>query len=170
MMIGLIPILFLIVWLLAQIIGSAVADFSVFLVFGSVIGFYLLWMHTISRCLDLVNIKKGLNSSSKKNNILLIILLALYLLRMIISLPYLKSIESFIGMTLNILIGGTGIILIAYLSYKISDDYIFLIKSRPANFFDYFIMIFYFSFYPIGLLMLYSHVRLLLKDNNIIEK
>jgi len=89
---------------------------------------------------------------------------------MIISLPFLETIESLIGMTLNFLIGVTGMILITFLFYKISDDYIYLTKNRTANLFDYFTMMFYFCLFFFGLTMLHSHVRLLLKDNNILEK
>lgn len=171
MTIGLIPVLFSIVWLLSKIIGPEGAYFNALLFFGGFIGFYLLWINTIFLSLDLVNIKLGLSSSSsKKNKILFIILFSIYLLRMIITLPYFESIESLIGMTLNILIGVVGIILITYLFYGISDNYIFLIKNRTASLFDYFIMIFYFSFFIVGIMILHSHVRLLLKDNNILEK
>ena len=144
MTIGLIPILFFIIWLLAKIIEPEVATFSALLFFGGFIGFYLVWINTISLSLDLINIKRGLSSSMKKNKILFIILFSIYLLRMIISLPYFESIESIIGMPLNFLIGVVGIISITYLFYKISDDYTFLIKNRSANLFDYFIMMFYF--------------------------
>jgi len=170
MTIGLIPILFFIVWLLANIIGPEGANFNALLLFGGFIGFYLLWINTIYMSLDLVKIKNGLSSSRKKNMILFIVLFSVYLLRMIISLPYFESIESLIGMTLNILIGVAGIILITYLFYKISDDYISLTKYRTANLFDYFIMIFHFSFFLVGLMILHSHVRLLLKDNNILKE
>ena len=170
MTIGLIPILFSIVWLLVKLIGPEGANFIALLFFGGFIGFYLLWINTIYLSLDLVNIKNGLSSSRKRNKILFIMFFSIYLLRMIISLPYFESIESLIGMTLNILIGLAGLFLITYLFYNISDDYIFLTKNRTANLFDYFIMIFYFSFFLIGLMMLHSHVSLLLKDNDILEK
>jgi len=170
MTIGLIPILFFIVWSLVKIIGPEGAKFNALLFFGGFIGFYLLWINTIFLSLDLINIKNGFSSSRKKNKILFIILFSIYLLRMITALPYFASIESLIGMTLNILIGVVGILLITYLFYKISDSFISLTKNRTSNLFDYFIMIFHFSFFLVGLMLLHSHVRLLLKDNNIIEK
>lgn len=170
MTIGLIPILFFIVWLLAKIIGPEGANFNALLFFGGFIGFYLLWINTIFLSLDLISIKYGFSSSRKKNKILFIILFSIYFLRMIISLPYFESIESLIGMALNILIGVAGIFLITYLFYEISDNYIFLIKNRTANLFDYFIMIFYFSFFLVGIMILHSPIRLLLKDNNILEE
>lgn len=170
MTIGLIPILFLIVWLLANLIGSEGANFNAMLFFGGFIGFYFIWINTIYLSLDLVNVKNGLSSKRKKNKILFIILFSIYTLRMLITLPYFESIESVIGLTLNILIGVAGIFLITYLFYKISDDYITLTKNRNPNLIDYFIMIFHFSFFLLGLMILHSHVRLLLKDNNIIEE
>lgn len=170
MTIGLIPMLFFITWLIANIIGPEGTNFNALLFFGGFIGFYLLWINTICKSLDLINVKLGLSSGMKKNNILFIILFSTYLLRMIISLPYFESIESLIGMPLIILIGVIGIISITLLFYKISDDYTFLIKSKNANLFDYFIMIFYFSFFLGGLMILHSHVRQLLKDNNIVDK
>lgn len=168
--IGLIPILFFITWLLAYSIGPEGATFSALLLFGGLIGFYLLWINTICMSLNLINVKHGISSSIKKNNILLGILFSAYLLRMIISLPYLESIDSLIGMPLNILIGVIGIISYTLLFYKISDDYTFLTKSKNANLVDYFIMTFYFSFFLIGLLILHSQVRQLLKDSNIIDE
>lgn len=170
MTIGLIPILFLIVWLLANVIGPEGANFNVLLFFGGFIGFYLLWINTICLSLDLVNIKNGLSSNRKKSKILFVVLFSIYALRMLISLPYFESIESLIGMTLNILIGVAGIFLVTYLFYKISDDYISLTRNRNPNLIDYFIMIFHFSFFLVGLMILHSHVRLLLKDNNILEE
>jgi hypothetical protein len=170
MTIGLIPILFFIIWLLAIIIGPDGATFCALLFFGGFIGFYLLWINTICLSLDLINIKRGIPSSMKKNKILFIILFSTYFLRMIISLPYFESIDSLIGMSLIILIGIVGIITITYLFYKISEDYTFLIKNRYANLFDYFIMMLYFSFFLGGLMIMHSHVRLLLIDNNIIKK
>jgi len=169
MTIGLIPILFLIVWLLANIVGSEGANFSAMLFFGGFIGFYLLWINTICFSLDLVNIKNGLSSNMKKTKILFIVLFSIYTLRMLISLPHFEMIESTIGLILNILIGATGIILMTHLFYKISDDYISLTKDRYPNLIDYFIMIFHFSFFLVGLMILHSHVRLLLKDHNIIK-
>jgi hypothetical protein len=170
MTIGLIPTLFLIVWLLANIFGSEGANFNAMLFFGGFIGFYLLWINTICLSLDLVTTKNGLSSNRKKSKILFIVLFSIYALRMLITLPYFESIESIIGLTLNILIGVAGIFLITYLFYKISDDYISLTKNRNPNLIDYFIMIFHFSFFIVGLMILHSHVRLLLKDNNIIEE
>jgi len=168
--IGLIPILFFIVWLLANVIGPEGANFNAMLFFGVFIGFYLLWINTICLSLDLVNIKNGLSNKRKKSKILFVVLFSIYALRMLITLPYFESIESTIGMTLNILIGVAGIFLITYLFYKISDDYILLTKNRNPNLIDYFIMLFHFSFFLVGLMILHSHVRLLLKDNNIIEE
>lgn len=169
MAIGMIPVLFFTVWLLANIIGPEGAIFNVLLFFGGFIGFYMLWINTICLSLDLVNIKRKLPSSTKKNRILFLLLISTYLLRMIISLQYFEAIESFIGIPLNILIGIIGIVLITYLFYKISDDYIYLVKNRNANLFDYYVMTFYFCFFPFGLLMLHSHVRSLLKDYNIVQ-
>ncbi len=168
--IGLIPTLFLIVWLLANIFGPKGANFSAMLFFGGIIGFYLLWINTIFLCLDLVNMKNGLSSNRKKSKILFIVLFLIYVLRMLITLPYFESIESKIGLTLNVLIGAAGIFLMTYLFYKISVDYLSLTKNRNPNLIDYFIMLFHFSFFLVGLMILHSHVRLLLKDNNIIEE
>lgn len=170
MTIGLIPILFLIVWLLANLIGPEGANFNAMLFFGGFIGFYLLWINTICLSLDLVNIKNGLSSNRKKSKILFIVLFSIYALRMFITLPFFESLESIMGLTLNILIGATGIFLITYLFYKVSDDYISLTKNRNPNLIDYFIMIFHFSFFLGGLMILHSHVRLLLKENNILDE
>ena len=89
---------------------------------------------------------------------------------MLISLPYFESIESIIGMTLNILIGVSGIFLMTFLFYRISDTYIMLTKNRNANLIDYFIMVFHLGFVPIELMILHLHVRLLLKDENLLEE
>jgi hypothetical protein len=167
MTIGLIPILFFIVWLLVKIIGPEGATFNALFFFGSFIGFYLLWINTICQSLELITRKHRIPSSRKRIKILFIILVSTYFLRMIISLPYFELIDSVIGIPLYILVGVLGIISITYLFYKISDDYIFLLKNRSPNLFDYFLMIFYFSFFLVGLMMLHAHVRLLLRDNNI---
>jgi len=170
MIMGLIPIMFFIVWLLARILGSDIAIFSVFLFFGSLIGFYLLWINTIFLSLNMVKIKNGFSSRNKSSMILFIILFSIYLLRMIISLPYFESIETLIGMAVNILIGVFIIILITYLFYEITDNYIYITKNRASNIVDYFIMMFYFSFFIIGLMILHSKIRLILKENNILEE
>jgi hypothetical protein len=158
------------VWVLANIFGPEAANFNTLLIFGSFIGFYLIWINTIYLSLDLIIIKKKNPSGRKSNKTLFIILFSIYIIRMTISLPHFESIESIIGLTFNILVGVVGIILVAYLFYKISDDYIFLTKNRTANLFDYFIMVFHFSFFLVGLMILHSHVRLLLKENDIIKK
>ncbi|MBN1111766.1 MAG: hypothetical protein JXA53_02495 [Bacteroidales bacterium] len=170
MTIGLIPILFLIVWLLANVIGPEGANFNALLFFGGFIGFYLFWINTICFSLDLINIKNGLSSNMRKNKILFIVFFSIYALRMLISLPCFDSTETIIGLTLNILIGVVGIILATYMFYKISDDYILLTKNRYPNLIDYFIMSFHFSFFLVGLMILHSHVRLLLKDNNLLKE
>ncbi|WP_088656266.1 hypothetical protein [Geofilum rhodophaeum] len=170
MTIGLIPMLFLIVWLLANLIGPEGANFNAMLFFGGFVGFHLLWINTIGLSLNLVNIKTGHSSNRKKSNILFIVLFSIYSLRMIITLPYFESIEPIFGVTLNILIGVSGIFLITYLFYKISDDYISLTKNRNPNLIDYFIMLFHFGFFLVGLMILHSHVRLILKDNDILRE
>ncbi len=170
MTLGLIPILFMTVWLSANIIGTDAANFNALLFFGGFIGFYLMWINTIYLSLDLINVKNGFSSKRKRNRILFIVLASIYLLRMIITFPLFESIESLIGVTLYLLIGVVVLILSTQLFYKISDDYIFLTKNRTPNLFDYFIMIFHFSFFLVGLMILHSHVRLLLRDNNLIEK
>lgn len=167
---ALIPIFFLFVWLLAKTIGPDGAIFIAFLFFGGFLGFYLLWLNTIKLSLDLINLKNGLPCNRKKSKILFISLFSFYALRMLISLPYFESIESIIGMTLNILIGVSGIFLMTFLFYRISDTYIMLTKNRNANLIDYFIMVFHLGFVPIGLMILHLHVRLLLKDENLLEE
>lgn len=168
--IGLIPFLFLAIWLLAKITGPETATFNAFLVFGSIIGHYLFWIYTISYSLDLLNIKNGLSSGNKKYKILLIILASIYVVRMFISLPYFDSVETAVSLPLNIILGIVGILVVIALFYNISDNYIFQTKNRIANFIDYFFMTFYFALFIVGLMILHSEVRTLLIKNNIIEK
>ncbi len=166
--IGLIPILCLIASLFSYILGVKGANFCTLLIVGGVIGFHLTWINTIFLSLDLINVKNSMPSYREKTQIIFIVLLSIYLLKMIVSLPYFESIELKIGMVLNILIRVVGIILVTYLFYKISDTYILLTKNRTANIWDYFIMLFYFCFLPFGLIMLHSHVKILMKDHNIV--
>jgi len=89
--------------------------------------------------------------------------------RIILSSTRLNSLDSNIIVVANIILGLLGFFVLVYLLYTITEDYIFHAKGRIPGLFDYFIMLFHFGFFPIGLIILHSHVRLMLKDKKLIE-
>jgi hypothetical protein len=169
MLIGLVPLLFLLVFILVKLLGPAYDTFNVLLFFGVFVSFNLLWINTIFLSIDLLNQKHNLPSRIKQNRLVFLILGLTYILRMIIALPPLNIIELTIGIYINLLIGIEIIIFFTYLFYSFTDDYIFHFKSRTPNVFDYFIIMFLFCLFPFGLIMLHSNIRSMLKDITIIE-
>lgn len=167
--IGLIPVLFFIVWSINQLMGADGIELSLLLFFGGFFGYFLFWLYSISYGLELLNIDLDIPSNLKKSRRLIVVLLITYMIRIILSLTHFNSLDSNLIVVVNIILGLLGFFVLVYLLYLITEDYIFHVKGRMPRLFDYFIMLFHFGFFPVGLIILHSHVRLMLKDKNLIE-
>ncbi len=161
---GMILLLFFIVWCLGQILGSAGAKIYLVLIFGGFIGYYLFWIFTISYGLELLNVKAGIPSSLSYTKVVGVVLLIFSLVYGYLFISESHTLNVVFLMALNILLG----IVICFLFYDISEDYAFHAKNRPPGIFDYLMVLFQMSFFPIGLLILHAHVRLLLKSKKVI--
>jgi len=167
--IGLIPILFLTVAGISKLFGQNGISFALLIFFGGFFGYFMFWLLIINNGLDYLNAKHGIPSKIKKNKRLIIVLISSFAIRLFIALPPLKTTEGLFVNGMNIALGLLGLFSLIYLVHNITEDYVFHVKGRVPNIFDYFIVLFHLGFYPIGLLMLHSHVRLLMRDENIID-
>ncbi|TCO03645.1 hypothetical protein EV194_12023 [Natronoflexus pectinivorans] len=76
-------------------------------------------------------------------------LLSTYMLGVFITLPPFQLNVSLIVKGIAISLGFSGLFSLIYLFYSITDDYIYRVKNRAPNLFNYFIVLFHFGFFPI---------------------
>ena len=167
--IGLIPFSFFTVWSIRQIIGTDGIELSLLLFFGGFFGFFLFWLYTISYGLELLNTDSDMPNNLKKNKTLMVVLLFAFIFRILFSLPFTYSTDSRFVVGLNIILGLIGFFALIYLLYNITEDYIYHAKDRMPRLIDYFIVLFHFAFFPIGLILMHSHVRIMLKDKGMLK-
>ena len=165
-----IPILFFMVWGIGQILGADGIELSLPLFFGGFFGYFLFWLYTINYGLELLNIELEIPNKLNKNKRLMLAIIITFLTAIILSLPIFNLKDSILIVGINTVFGLVGFFVLIYLFYNITEDYIFHAKNRMPRLVDYFIVLFHFAFFPIGLVLLHSHVRLMMKDKNIIEK
>lgn len=156
------------VW--AKLVPEAMISFGFAFVIIGFIGGYLFWIYLILSGFKNIDLKNGLESNLKKIKILLTTVLLSYLVFVVTFMLDFGKENNTIPLLINILIAP----ILTYSFFEIvvtlTKKFRYYDKKSQPNLWDYFVILFTLSFYPFGLLMMHSHLRLILRDHRIIEK
>lgn len=133
------------------------------------VGGYLFWIYLILSGFNIIDLKNGLESNLNKAIIHLMIVFLGYLIIFVILVLYINKEIKIIPTLISILLASVltyslfEIVIILTRKFKYYDK-----KSKP-NLLDYFVTLFSLSFYPFGIIMMHSHLRLIIREQGIID-
>jgi hypothetical protein len=159
-------VLSFVVW--AKLVPETLIPFGFIFIVVGFIGGYLFWIYLILTGFKNIDLKKGLENNLKKTRILLITILLAYLVFVITFMLDLDKENDTIPIIISILLAP----ILTYSFFEIvitlTRKFKYYDKKSQPNLWDYFVTVFTLSFYPFGLLMMHSHLRLILRDYRII--
>ena len=159
-------VLSFIVW--SRLVPETLISFGfIFIVIGFV-GGYLFWINLILTGFKNMDLKNGLENDMKRTRILLLTILLGYLVFVITLMLDLDKENNDITLIISILLAP----ILTYSFFEIvitmTKKFKYYDKKSQPNLWDYFVTVFTLSFYPFGLLMMHSHLRLILREQKII--
>ncbi len=157
-----------IVW--GQLVPESLISFGFGFVIIGIIGGYLFWIFLLLKGFDIIDSKNGLRSNLKKSKLHLIAILAAYLVFVLVFMMDFAQEDYVIPMIISIFIGAILTFSFFYVVIQVTKKFKFYDNKPEPNLWDYFVTVFTLSFYPFGLLMMHSHLRLILRDQKIIEE
>lgn len=146
-----------------------ISFYGILIVLIGFVGYYFFWIYSIGYGFILLDKKNGINFKGKIFLVLIISLIVLLTMRMFLDFIFLVRDSSHIPVYLNVIF--TIIILYCLLNIviKLTDRFKHYDKKGEPIFFDYVVTFFLLCFFPFGLLIMQSHLRLFLKENQIIN-
>lgn len=154
-----------IVW--GQVVPEYLISFGFAFVIIGIIGGYLFWIFLILKGFDIIDLKNGMRSNLKQSKLHLLAILAAYLVFVLVFMLEFAQEDYVVPMIISIFIGAILIYSFFYVIIQMTKKFKYYENKPEPNLWDYFVTIFTLSFYPFGLLMMHSHLRLILKDQKI---
>ena len=164
---GMIALSLLIFVLWVRLVPDFLILFGFLFVVLASLGGYLLWIYILIVGFKQLDIKNNNENDFKKSEVLILAILSISLT--LIIFLYLDNDRSSILFIISILMSSTLTILLFMIVKVLTRKFKFYDKKTKPNLWDYFITMFSLSFFPFGILMLHSHIRLILKDQKILH-
>jgi hypothetical protein len=155
-------ILMFILW--ARLVPDSLILFGFLFVVLASLGGYFLWIYILLVGFNKLDIKNNYKNDFKKSQALLIATLLIFFTLIVFIFLYLDKEKSGLFFILSILMSTTLPFLFFETVSVLTKKFKFYDKKTRPNLWDYFITMFSLSFFPFGILMLHSHLRLILKD------
>jgi hypothetical protein len=154
----------------AKLVPEDLISFGFTFIIIGFVGGYLFWLYLFLAGFKIIDLKNGLKSDLKKSKILLTTILVGYVAFVLIFMLDFSQENNDIPIVISILISPILTYAFFEIVIKLTKKFKYYDKKSKPNLWDYFITVFTLSFYPFGLLMMHSHLRLILKEQMIIEK
>lgn len=166
---GMIALSVLIFILWARLVPESIITFGFLFVVLASMGGYLLWIYILLVGFKHLDIKNNIENDFKKSQVLIVSILSIFSTLIIFLFLYLDKESSGIFFIINILMSTTLTYLLFEMVTVLTKKFKFYDKKTKPNLWDYFITMFSLSFFPFGILMLHSHLRLILKEHRMIH-
>lgn len=160
-------VLIFILW--ARLVSDSLIPFGFFFVFLASVGGYFLWIYILLVGFKQLDIKNNNENDFKKAKVFIVVSLLISLTLIVFLFLYRDKENSGILFIINILMSTTLIFLFFETVTILTKKFKLYDKKTKPNLWDYFITMFLLSFFPFGILMLHSHLRLILKEQRIIH-
>jgi hypothetical protein len=169
MYVGMIALSVLIFILWARLVPESIITFGFLFVVLASMGGYLLWIYILLVGFKHLDIKNNIENDFKKSQVLIISILSIFSTLIIFLFLYLDKESTGIFFIINILMSTTLTYLLFEMVTVLTKKFKFYDKKTKPNLWDYFITMFSLSFFPFGILMLHSHLRLILKEHRMLH-
>ncbi|GET23324.1 hypothetical protein [Prolixibacter denitrificans] len=157
-----ISILLFIAW--GTIVPEKLISFGFTLVVLSCIGGYLFWIYLILYGFKTIDNKNGIDNNLKTSIITLLTILLSFIAFTVINMIDFGEKNKDIPTLISLIISPILTMAFIHIITKLTKGFKFYDKNSKPNLWDYFGIIFTLGFGPLGLLMMHSHLRLILKD------
>jgi len=161
-------VLLFVAWV--KLVPERLDSYGFMLILIGIVGGYLFWIYLILTGFKKIDLKTGRENNLKKMRILLLTILIIYLVFFKIFLFDFYKEKNTFEVLISILI----VPIMAYPVFEVvitlTKNFKYYDKKSQPNLWDYFVTAFTLCFYPFGLLMMHSHLRLILKKQKIIEE
>lgn len=155
-------ILIFIIW--ARLVPEPLIQFGLLLIVLAFLGGYILWIYLLLLGFNQLDVKYKNKNDLKKSQILIVAALLISLTFCVFLFLYHDKENDGIFFTTSILISTTLTFLFFEIVTILSKKFKYYDKKSKPNLWDYFITMCALCFFPFGILMLHSHLRLILKD------
>jgi len=166
---GMIALSILIFILWARLVPDSVIPFGFLFVVLASLGGYFLWIYILLVGFNQLDIKNNKENDFKKSQALIVSTLLISLTLIVFLFLYLDKENAGIFFIISILMSTTLTFLFFETARVLTKKFKFYDKRTKPNLWDYFITMFSLSFFPFGILMLHSHLRLILKDQRMLH-
>lgn len=149
-------------------VTGPIKPFGILIVLIGFVSYYFFWIYSIGYGFILLDKKNGIVFNERKFLLLILSLIIIFVVRMFFDYYFLMKNSSNIPLYLNVIL--TLIILYCILSVviKLTRRFKYYDKKEEPKLFDYIVTFFLICFFPFGLLIMQSHLRLFLKENQLI--
>ncbi len=151
-----------------KLVPERLASFGFIFILIGFVGGYLFWIYLIFTGFRKIDLKTGRENNLKKMRILLLTILIVYLVFVEIFLFNFYNEKNTIQILISILLAPIMTYSFFEIVITLTKKFKYYDKKSQPNLWDYFVTVFTLSFYPFGLLMMHSHLRLILKKQKII--
>jgi hypothetical protein len=166
--IALIIVFFTSLSLLVNLTNERIGIGSLYLFLIVFLFLFFCWIYLLGCGFDLLNKNNNINSSLRKFRVNIILSYKTYLTSVIIEF-YNAELDSNLLEYLNVILNMAFLFFFFVIVKELTTNFRFYDKKSEPRIIDYFITFFLVCFFPFGLLILHSHLRLFLKEHSLIS-